>query len=159
MFSWLYLLLCWSLCLNIKKAYSLLSCPTLCDPMDYNLPGFSVHGIFQARILEWVAVPISRGSSQPRDRTRVSHIVGRFFTIWVIIDNYYINKNPFLKSVKWTGSLWPALSHHSLSWGMHVCVHIHTHSYLCTKRFPLLLPIFWLFMFSLRLRAIGKHST
>ena len=42
-------------------------CPTLCDPMVYSLPGFSIHGIIQARILEWVAIPFSRGSSQPRD--------------------------------------------------------------------------------------------
>ena len=47
------------------------SCPALCDPMDY-----IVHGILQARILEWVAFPFSRGSSQPRDRTQVSHIAG-----------------------------------------------------------------------------------
>ena len=52
-------------------------CLTLCDPVDY-----TVHGILQARILEWVAVPFSRGSSQPRDRTQVSHIAGRFFTSW-----------------------------------------------------------------------------
>ena len=45
------------------------SCPTLCDPMDCCLPGFSVHGIFQARVLEWVAISFSRGSSWPRDRT------------------------------------------------------------------------------------------
>ena len=44
------------------------SCLTLCDPMDCSLPGFSVHGIFQARVLEWVAISFSRGSSQPRDR-------------------------------------------------------------------------------------------
>ena len=49
--------------------------PTLCDPKVY-----TVHGILQARILEWVAFPFSRGSSQPRDRTQVSHIAGRFFT-------------------------------------------------------------------------------
>ena len=48
------------------------SCPTLCDPMDCSLPGSSVHGIFQARILEWVAIYSSRGSSRPRDRTRIS---------------------------------------------------------------------------------------
>ena len=47
------------------------SCPTLCDPMDCSLPGCSAHGILQLRILEWVAVPFSRGSSQPRDRTQV----------------------------------------------------------------------------------------
>ena len=50
-------------------------CPTLCDPMDY-----TVHGILQARILEWVVIPFSRGSSQPRDRTQVSCIAGGFFT-------------------------------------------------------------------------------
>ena len=51
------------------------SCPTLCNPMDY-----TVHRLLQARILEWVTFPFSRGSSQPRDRTQVSHIAGRFFT-------------------------------------------------------------------------------
>ena len=56
------------------------SCLTLCDPTDCSLPGSSIHGIFQARVLEWVAIPFSRGSSQPRDRTQVSHIVGRCFT-------------------------------------------------------------------------------
>ena len=45
------------------------SCPTLCDPMNYSPPGSSVHGILQARVLEWVATPSSRASSQPRDRT------------------------------------------------------------------------------------------
>ena len=51
------------------------SCLTLCNPVDY-----TVQGILQARILEWVAVPFSRVSSQPRDQTQVSHIAGRFFT-------------------------------------------------------------------------------
>ena len=55
---------------------------TVCDPMDCSLPRSSVHGSFQARILEWVAISFSRGSSQPRDQTRVSRIVGRCFTIW-----------------------------------------------------------------------------
>jgi len=49
--------------------------------MDCNLPGSSVRGILQARILEWGAIPFSRGSSQPRDETQVSFIAGRFFTI------------------------------------------------------------------------------
>ena len=49
--------------------------PTLCDPMDYSLPGFSVHGIFQARVPEKLAISFSRGSSWPRDQTRVSRIV------------------------------------------------------------------------------------
>ena len=53
-----------------------------CDPMDCSLPGSSAHGILQARILEWIAIPFSRGSSWPRDRTWVSCIAGRCFTIW-----------------------------------------------------------------------------
>ena len=59
------------------------SCLTLCVPMDCSLPGPSVHGIFQAAVLEWIAFSFSRGSSWPRDRTRVSHIVDRRFTVWV----------------------------------------------------------------------------
>ena len=58
------------------------SCPTLCDPMDSSLPRSSIHGIFQATVLEWVAISFSRRSSQPRDRTQVSRVVGRHFTIW-----------------------------------------------------------------------------
>ena len=56
------------------------SCPTLCNPLGCNPPGPSVHGIFQASILEWVAMPSSRGSSLPRDRSHVSCTAGRFFT-------------------------------------------------------------------------------
>ena len=56
------------------------SCRTLCDPMDCSLPGSSVHGIFHARILEWVAISFSRGSSQPRNQTQVSCFAGGFFT-------------------------------------------------------------------------------
>ena len=58
------------------------SCPTLCDPMDCSLPGSSVHGIFQARELEWGAISFSRGSSWPRDRTWISCIAGRRFIVW-----------------------------------------------------------------------------
>ena len=58
------------------------SCPTLCDPMDCSPPGFPAHRIFQARIPKWVAIPFSNGSSWPRDRTPVSCIAGRFFTVW-----------------------------------------------------------------------------
>ena len=67
-------------------------CPTLCNPMDYR-----IHGILQARILEWVVFPFSRGSSQPRDWTQVSCIAGRFFTSWATRDAY-----PFS-----SGSFWP----------------------------------------------------
>ena len=56
------------------------SCPILCDPMDYSLPGSSDHGISQAKILKWVAIPFFRESSQPRDRTLFSCIAEIFFT-------------------------------------------------------------------------------
>ena len=67
---------CCELCL-VAQSY-----PTLCDPMDCSPQGSSICGILQARILEWVSTPSSRGSSQPRDRTQVSRIAGRFFTVW-----------------------------------------------------------------------------
>ena len=57
------------------------SCVQLCDTMDCSPPGSSIHGIFQASILEWVAVSFSRGSFQPWDRTQVSRIEGRHFTV------------------------------------------------------------------------------
>ena len=58
--------------------------------MDCNLPGSSVHGIFQAIVLEWIAISFSRGSSQPRDRTRVSRIVDRRFTVWATREVYML---------------------------------------------------------------------
>ena len=57
-------------------------CLTLCDPVNCRLPGFSVHGILQATILEWVTISFSRGSSRPRDHTQVSRIGGRRFNLW-----------------------------------------------------------------------------
>ena len=66
----------------LKSGIFAQSCLTLCDPMDYSPPGSSVHGILQARILEWVAIPFSRGSSPPRDWTWVSYTAGRSLTIW-----------------------------------------------------------------------------
>ena len=84
-FSWAWSQTCWVsvflfVCVGFK---SLQSHPTLCDPMDSNLPGSSVHGIILARILDWGAMPSSKGSSQPRDRTCISCgscIAGGFFT-------------------------------------------------------------------------------
>ena len=73
----------WLLLFSFKKwIESAQLCPTLCDPMDCSPPGSSVHGILQARILEWVAVPFSRGSFQPRNRTQAFCIAGGFFTAW-----------------------------------------------------------------------------
>ena len=77
------------------------SCPTICHPMDY-----TVHGILQVRVLEWVAFPFSLGSSQPRDRTQVSHIAGRLFTSLVskiIVKGLSSSKNYFLR-ISWQSS-------------------------------------------------------
>ena len=60
------------------------SCLTLCDLMDFSPAGSSVHGILQARMLEWVAMLSSRESSKPKDQTQVSHTAGRSFTLWAI---------------------------------------------------------------------------
>ena len=62
------------------------SCLTLCNPVDCRPPGSSIHGISQARILEWVAISFSRESSRPRDQTRVSLIAGRCFNLWATRD-------------------------------------------------------------------------
>ena len=67
---------------NLKWSEVAQSCPTLCDPMDCGPLGSSIPRILQARILEWVTIPFSRGSSQPKDWTQVSFITGKFFTIW-----------------------------------------------------------------------------
>ena len=74
---------CWlqSLC-NRSEVKSLSRIQLFANPPDCSPPGFSVFGILQARILEWVAISFSRGSSRPRDRTHVSHIAGRRFNLW-----------------------------------------------------------------------------
>jgi len=77
------------------------SCPTLCNPMDCSPPTFS--GILQARILEWVSIPFSRGSSQPRVRTQVSCIAGGFFTI--------------------------SVTRETLKKGIYIYIHIYIHTY------------------------------
>ena len=63
---------------------------SLCDPKDCSPSGSSVHGILQARILEWVAIPFSRGSSWLRDQTLISRIIGRFFTVWATREAWWI---------------------------------------------------------------------
>ena len=73
------------------------SCPTLCDPMDCRPPGSSTHGIFQARVLEWVAISFSRGSYRPRDQTQISHIAGRHFTVWTISESHTFYNAQYIK--------------------------------------------------------------
>ena len=76
-------------------------CPTLCNPMDCSLPGCSVHRIFHVRVLEWVAISFSRGSSWPRDRTQVSYIAGRFFASWATrkVSSAYLRLLIFLPAI------------------------------------------------------------
>ena len=75
------------------------SCLTLCDPMDCSPPASSVHGILQARILEWFAISFSRGSSWPRIQTWVSCIAGRFFIVWATREA--VNGWPSLNPCSW----------------------------------------------------------
>ena len=77
----------WCVCVLVAQL-----CTTLCDSMDCSLPGSSVHGILQARTLEWVAFPFSRGSSRLRDQTQVSCTAGRFFSIWAIQLGFCLNR-------------------------------------------------------------------
>ena len=75
------------------------SCPTLCDPIDCSPSGSSVHGILHARMLEWVAMPSSRGSYRPRDQIQVSCIAGTSFTVWATKEaqqRVKAKKKPFL---------------------------------------------------------------
>ena len=89
---------------KLKESEVAQSCLTLCVPMDCSLPGSSVHGIFQARILGWGAISFSRGSSQPRDWTWVSLTVDRHFTIWAIrevIKNHLPMQGTWVRSLGW----------------------------------------------------------
>ena len=87
-------------------------CSTFCSPMDCSLPGSSVHGILQAWILEWVAIPSARGSSQPRDPTQASRIgiAGGFFTIWTIREAH-MNARVYIY--------------------MYICINTHIHTHIC----------------------------
>ena len=102
---------------------SLQLCLTLCNHMDYSPLGSSVHGILQTRILEWVATPFSRGSPQPRARTWVSCIGGRFFTIWDIREapslsaDESINTPWYIHTMKWYSVIKNVWTHVSLNSG------------------------------------------
>ena len=96
---------------RVKESEVAQSCSTLCNPMDCSLPGSSIHGIFQARVLEWVAISFSRRSSWPRDWTQVSCIVGRRFTVWPTREVkegglYQILVQFFVKYKVWKGKKW-----------------------------------------------------
>ena len=109
---------CVCVCVCVRVAQS---CLTLCNPMDCSPPCSCVHGILQARILKWVAISLSRGSSQPRGQNRVSYIAGRFFTIWATreaLGNLHVSSN------RTVGHLWSCLLlrlHLSVSLGQVLC--------------------------------------
>ena len=75
------------------------SCLTLCDPVDCSLPGSSIHGILQARILEWISISFSSRSFGPRDRTWVSCIIGRCFTVWATREAIALTRWTFVGKV------------------------------------------------------------
>ena len=115
-YSYMILLKCG--CVKVAQ-----SCPTLCDPMDY-----IVHGILQARILQLIALPFSRGSSQPRDQTQVSHIAGRFFTSWATREAYHLPKHqcPFPQTDQSLPCLWTSKSVKIFAWHIILgCGYLH----------------------------------
>ena len=95
------------------------SCLTLCYPVDCSLPGSSIHGILQARILEWVAIPLSRGSFWLGDWTSVSCIAGRFFTIWATREAQEDELAALAR--KWTQASWAAGENSTAEPPMHFC--------------------------------------
>ena len=101
------------------------SCLTLCNRMDCSLPRFFFHGIFQARVLEWVAISFSRGSSQPRDRTWVSCIVGRCFYRLSHQGRWNKLNKSIAKKCKF--SLFLFLS---LSLSLYIYIYIYTHAHI-----------------------------
>ena len=112
------------------------SCWTLCNPMDCSLPGSSIHGILQARILEWVAIPFSRGSSGPQDRTQISLIAGGFFTIWATRGTQILTPplpSRSSQSTELSSLCYTAAFHHGLSV-------LHTAVYICQATLPIIPP-------------------
>ena len=121
------------------------SCLPLWNPMDCSPWGSSVHGILQARMLERVAIPFSRGSSGPRDWTYISCIAGRFFTVWATMvfpggspgegngnpHQYSCLKNSMARGVRWTAVR--GITESDMTYHMHVRVHRHTHTHTHSK--------------------------
>ena len=110
----------------LLHAKSLQSCPTLCNLMDYSLLGSSVHGILQARILEWVAIFSTRGSSWPRDQTQVSCTPGRLFTIWAFRE-FYLEKVKAEGNINHKPSIWAPF--HKSSRESTGSVYLHRHQW------------------------------
>ena len=102
------------------------SCPTFCDPMDCSLPGSFIHGLFQARELEWVAISFSRGSSWPKDLTCISCIGRQILYHWatreaLLLTFSILNSRP---CVDWDPHLFCALTHYYL-WALFMAYDPH----------------------------------
>ena len=123
-------------------------CPTVCDSMDCNTPGSSVHGILQERILEWITIPFSRGSCRLRDQAWVFCIAGGFFTIcatreapksWCMLLISILDAHLFILSksmkcinISWEGMLFLSQPHSIHSWDFYfflTSLHMHRHNY------------------------------
>ena len=119
-------------CMKVKKVQVAQSCLCLCDPMNY-----TVHGILQARILEWVAYPFSRGFSRPRNWTRVSCIAGGFFTNWATREAHSLYSSAiFRKENPWPGLIFLPSHVVWLSSTASQCEQMFTHKAvitLCTR--------------------------
>ena len=89
-YIYIYIIYMYMIYIYMKWSLSVLSDSLW--PMDCSLPGSSICGIFQEKILEWVVISFSRGTSQSRDQTQVSHIVGRHFTVWATREDLRILK-------------------------------------------------------------------
>ena len=106
----------WSIVHGVTESESEVTqlCQTLCDPMDCSLPGSSLHGIFQARALEWGAISFSRGSSWPRGRTRVSHIPGRRFNLWTTREAPGVTESDTTEQLSLHTSVYPGLNQRTI---------------------------------------------
>ena len=141
--------------LKLKWSEVAQSCPTLCDPMDCSLPGSSVHWILQARILEWVAISFAREYSWPRDRTQVSCIAGRCFTVWATRERSvqtlsHFENFPCLSAWEWFFLFWFLCACHRVVF--FVCLFVFFTS-SC-----LILPLWFFIQLSFSIRLLAKND-
>ena len=121
---------------NIRNLKKLVTgdnrCNSLCNPIDY-----TVHGILQAKILAWVAIPFYRGSSQPWDWTHVSHIAGGFFTSWVTGEAHFLLNSvlnstlSFSNPLSTTSALHSTYHHSTPCMCAYMHTHLHTYTHVC----------------------------
>ena len=109
---------------------------TLCDPMEYSLPDSSVHGIFRARVLEWVAISFSRESSWLRDRTLVSRLARRRFTVWAPRAGILFTKNRIKTTIPLISTCfhWLPLILSAYDWGEESLIQTAYTYNICNKR-------------------------